>query len=117
MLCYSELDSSGSIKKLTYGVFLKQKSGETELNKLYCLTNYSSLLWYNSWNILICKSLSIEYQTAWCKFDSCGSHLTVPGHVINVYFLLSGGISTMLTSNKNSCFLQQDILYQIFTLK
>ena len=41
-LTYSELDSSGSVKKLTYGVSLKRKSGETELyilfNKLFLFT-------------------------------------------------------------------------------
>jgi len=39
IIIYSELDSSGSVTKLTFGVSLKRKSGETELfllfNKLF----------------------------------------------------------------------------------
>ena len=42
VIIYSELDSSGSVKKLMYGVSLKRKSGETELyilfNKLFLFT-------------------------------------------------------------------------------
>jgi len=48
---YSELDSSGSVKKLTYGVSLKQKSGETELyilfNKLFLFTLIQFMKYFN----------------------------------------------------------------------
>ena len=48
---YSELDSSGSVKKLTYGVSLKQKSGETELyilfNKLFLFTLIEFMKYFN----------------------------------------------------------------------
>jgi len=37
-------------------------------------------------NSLNLKNPSLEYPTACCKFDSCGSHLTVAGHVTKVLF-------------------------------
>ena len=49
--CYSELDSSGSVKKLTLGVSLKRKSGETELyilfNKLFLFTLIQFMKYFN----------------------------------------------------------------------
>ena len=48
---YSELDSSGSVKKLTKGVSLKRKSGETELyilfNKLFLFTLIQLMKYFN----------------------------------------------------------------------
>jgi len=48
---YSELDSSGSVKKLTKGVSLKQKFGETELyilfNKLFLFTLIQFMKYFN----------------------------------------------------------------------
>ena len=46
------------------------------------------------------KKPYLEYPTAYCKLDSCGSHSTVAGHVTSVNFLLSDVIQTMLLSNK-----------------
>ena len=86
-------------------------------NCIYCLTNYSSLLWYSSWNLLICKSLYLKYPTAWCKFDSSGSQLTVPGHVINVYFCYKGAFKQCKHQTKTSVFLTRIHFIQNFYFK
>ena len=50
------------------------------------------------------KNPSLEYATACCKFDSCGSHLTVVGHVTNVLFSVISGHLNNVIIKQNCCF-------------
>ena len=77
----SELDSSGSVTKLTTCVSLTRKFGEI---KLHLLFNTFFLL-----NIIKIQDLFnlkkfLEYPTACYKFDKCRTHSTVAGHVTSV---------------------------------
>ena len=49
-------------------------------------------------------SLEQAYPTACCKYDSCGSHLTVAGHMTNVLFSLISGHLNNVIIKQNSCF-------------
>ena len=63
---------------------MKRKFGETKLHKLFNkIFVFTMIKFMNSFNL---KIADLEYPTECCKFDSFGSHLTVAGHVINVFF-------------------------------
>jgi len=51
----------------------------------------------NSFNL---KKTSLENPSACCKFDSCGSHLTVAGHATNVFFW--GHLNNVLIKQNSS---------------